>query len=267
MQQYHDLIMDILDNGNERDDRTGVGTRSVFGRQLRFDLQAGFPLLTTRKIHWRSVVAELLWMLSGETNVRPLQAQGVTIWDEWANEYGDLGPVYGEQWRHWGYDSAWDGGDHDQIAAVIDQIRTDPTSRRLIVSAWNVEELPFMALPPCHVLFQFYVADGRLSCQLYQRSADVFIGLPYNIASYALLTHMIAQVCGLGVGELVISIGDAHLYRNHEEQAHELLTRWHQPAPTLTLNPEIVNIDAFTADDISLVGYQYHPAIKAPVAI
>lgn len=265
MNQYHDLVQSILDHGITRDDRTGVGTRSVFGRQLRFDLRAGFPLLTTRKIHWRSIVGELLWMLRGDSNVRSLQKDGITIWNEWADENGDLGPVYGVQWRHWG---------GDQLKRVINEIRTNPTSRRLIVSAWNAAEIDRMALPPCHALFQFHVdlrslTDGYLDCHLYQRSSDVFLGLPFNIASYALLTHMVAHICGLNAGDLIISIGDAHLYRNHEEQARLLLTRDHLPAPALRLNPDLWRgqIDRFTAEDISLEGYQYHPAISAPVAV
>lgn len=260
MIQYHDLIWEILDRGDHRTDRTGVGTRSLFGHQLRFDLRGGFPLLTTRKIHWRSIVCELLWMLRGDSNVRSLQAQGVTIWDEWADQNGDLGPIYGVQWRHWG---------GDQIKRLIEQIRTNPTSRRLVVSAWNAAEIDRMALPPCHALFQFYVCAGRLSCHLYQRSSDVFLGLPFNIASYALLTHMVAHVTELDVADLVISIGDAHLYGNHIEQAHRLLTRDHLPAPRLVLNGDLWagQIDRFTPYDIWLEDYQHHPAITAPVAI
>ncbi len=264
MRQYLDLVQRVLDEGTDKGDRTGTGTRSVFGHQMRFDLQAGFPLVTTKKVHVRSVVAELLWFLRGDTNVGWLHEQGVTIWDEWADEQGDLGPVYGYQWRSW----PTPGGGHvDQLAAVVEQIRADPDSRRHLVSAWNVADLPRMALTPCHALFQFYVAQGRLSCQLYQRSADVFLGVPFNIASYALLTGMVAQVSGLQVGDLVHTLGDAHLYRNHLEQAREQLTRSPGALPQLLLDPSVRDLDAFTMDSVTISGYQPQPAIKAPIAV
>ena len=264
MQAYLDLLRHVLDHGVDKSDRTGTGTRSVFGYQMRFDLQAGFPLVTTKKLHLRSIVHELLWFLKGDTHIGYLREHGVTIWDEWADANGELGPVYGKQWRRW---ATPDGRVVDQIAEVIERIRRDPDSRRLIVSAWNVAEIPEMALAPCHALFQFYVANGRLSCQLYQRSADIFLGVPFNIASYALLTHMVAQVCGLGVGDFVHTLGDAHLYSNHLEQAKLQLTRAPLPLPTLQLNPEVRSIDGFRFEDIVFAGYQSHPAIKAPIAV
>jgi thymidylate synthase len=264
MHQYLDLLRHVLDHGVAKDDRTGTGTRSVFGWQMRFDLADGFPLVTTKKLHVRSIVHELLWFLRGETNVRSLNASGVTIWDEWADERGDLGPVYGAQWRSW---RGADGRPIDQIARVIDEIRTDPDSRRLIVSAWNVADLPRMALAPCHVLFQFYVAGGRLSCQLYQRSADVFLGVPFNVASYALLTMMVAQVTDLEPGDFIHVLGDAHLYANHLEQARTQLERRPRPLPQVRLNPAVRDIDAFTFDDVELRSYDPHPHIPAPVAV
>jgi thymidylate synthase len=264
MRQYLDLMRLILDRGVERGDRTGTGTLSVFGHQMRFDLAAGFPLVTTKKIHLKSVIHELLWFLAGDTNIAYLKAHGVSIWDEWADERGDLGPVYGAQWRSW---PAADGGSIDQISRVIEEIRTNPNSRRLIVSAWNPADIDRMALAPCHCLFQFYVADGRLSCQLYQRSGDVFIGVPFNIASYALLTMMIAQVTGLVPGEFVHTLGDAHLYLNHLDQARLQLTRAPRPLPKMTLNADVGSIFDFTFDDFSLTGYDPHPAIKAKVAV
>jgi len=264
VKQYLDLLQDVLDNGADRDDRTGTGTRSVFGRQLRFDLQQGFPLVTTKRVFWRGVVAELLWFLSGSTNIGYLQQHGVRIWDEWADEAGELGPVYGAQWRSW---PAPDDGHIDQISAVVESIGQYPYSRRHIVSAWNPAEVDDMALPPCHTLFQFYVADGRLSCQLYQRSADLFLGVPFNIASYALLTHMIAHVCRLEVGEFVHTFGDAHIYHNHFDQVQEQLQRTPRPMPTLELVDAPRDIDEIRAEHIHLLGYDPHPAIKAEVAV
>jgi len=264
VRQYLDLVQRILDDGVPKDDRTGTGTLSVFGHQMRFDLAAGFPLLTTKKIHVRSVVAELIWFLRGETNVKWLQEHGVTIWDEWADDNGDLGPIYGYQWRSW---PTPDGGHIDQLRRIVEQIQTDPDSRRHVVSAWNVADLDRMALTPCHALFQFYVAGGRLSCQLYQRSADVFLGVPFNIASYALLTHMVAQVTGLQPGEFVHTLGDAHLYRNHLDQAREQLGRAPRELPTLWLDPACRDLDEFTIESVRIDGYDPHPAIKAPIAV
>ena len=264
MQTYHDLLRHILDNGYSKDDRTGTGTTSVFGYQMRFDLNKGFPLVTTKKIHLKSVIYELLWFLKGDTNVKYLQENGVTIWDEWADAEGNLGPVYGAQWRSW---QGADGKVIDQISEVIDQIKKNPDSRRLIVSAWNVAELPKMALAPCHAMFQFYVADGKLSLQLYQRSADVFLGVPFNIASYALLLMMVAQVCDLEVGEYVHTFGDVHIYNNHFEQVEKQLSREPKSLPTMKLNPEIKNIFDFDFNDFTLENYDPHPGIKAPVAI
>jgi len=264
MQQYLQLLQHILDNGTEKTDRTGTGTRSCFGYQMRFDLQKGFPMVTTKKLHVKSIFYELLWFLKGDTNIKYLKENGVSIWDEWANEAGELGPVYGEQWRSW---KGAHGVVVDQITELIKQIKTTPDSRRLIVSAWNVAELPKMALMPCHTLFQFYVADGKLSCQLYQRSADVFLGVPFNIASYALLTMMIAQVCDLECGDFVHSFGDVHLYNNHIEQAKLQLTRTPFELPTLKINPAVKDIFGFDFSDFTIENYQCHPGIKAPVAI
>jgi thymidylate synthase len=264
VRQYLDLLDHVLRNGTEKADRTGTGTLSVFGHQMRFELGAGFPALTTKRLHMRSVVGELLWFLRGSTNVEWLHEQGVTIWDEWADAKGELGPVYGYQWRSW---PTPDGRHVDQIANVIESIRTAPDSRRHLVSAWNVSDLDRMALPPCHTMFQFYVADGRLSCQLYQRSADVFLGVPFNIASYSLLTLMVAQVTGLLPGDFVHTLGDAHLYLNHLDQAREQLTREPRPLPTMTLNPDRRSIDEFEPDDFTLSGYDPHPTIKAPIAV
>ena len=264
MQAYHDLLAHVMANGAIKTDRTGTGTRSVFGAQMRFDLSAGFPLVTTKKVHWKSVVHELLWFLKGETNIAYLKEHKVGIWDEWADADGELGPVYGKQWRSW---AAPDGTVIDQISDVIAQIRKNPDSRRLIVSAWNVADLPQMALMPCHALFQFYVADGKLSCQLYQRSADLFLGVPFNIASYALLTQMIAHACDLGLGDFVWTGGDCHIYSNHVDQVNEQLSREHRALPTVRLNPEVCDVLAFRYEDIELVGYDPHPAIKAPVAV
>ncbi|HEU4663402.1 MAG TPA: thymidylate synthase [Dokdonella sp.] len=264
MRAYLQLLRHVLEHGTEKADRTGTGTRSVFGWQMRFDLREGFPLVTTKKLHLKSIVHELIWFLRGETNVRYLRDNGVTIWDEWADADGELGPVYGKQWRSW---SAPDGRTIDQIAWVVDEIRRNPDSRRLIVSAWNVADLPRMALQPCHTMFQFYVADGRLSCQLYQRSGDIFLGMPFNIASYALLTHMVAQVTGLAPGDFVHTLGDAHLYSNHFEQAREQLAREPRPLPKLVLNPDVRSLFDFRYEDVSIVDYAPHPAIKAPVAV
>ena len=264
MQQYLTLLSDILERGTDKSDRTGTGTRSIFGYQMRFDLSEGFPLVTTKKLHLKSIIYELLWFIRGETNVRWLQERGVTIWDEWADANGDLGPVYGSQWRSW---PAPDGRHIDQLRNVIDQIKAKPDSRRHIVSAWNPAEVDNMALPPCHALFQFYVADGKLSCQLYQRSADTFLGVPFNIASYALLTHMMAQVTGLGVGDFVHTLGDAHVYANHFEQARLQLTREPRPLPRLVMNPERKRIEDFVFEDFAFEGYDPHPGIKAPIAV
>jgi thymidylate synthase len=264
MKSYLDLLAEILAHGAPKGDRTGTGTLSVFGRQLRFDLQAGFPLLTTKKLHTRSIVHELLWFIRGETNVAYLNEHGVRIWDEWADAQGELGPIYGYQWRSW---PAPDGRAIDQLSEVIAQIRANPDSRRLIVSAWNVAQIPQMALPPCHALFQFYVAEGRLSCQLYQRSADVFLGVPFNIASYSLLTMMVAQVTGLALGEFVHTFGDVHLYQNHIEQAQLQLTREPRPLPSMEINPAVSSIFDFRFEDFQLNNYDPHPHIKAPIAV
>ncbi|MBI5861692.1 MAG: thymidylate synthase [Rhodocyclales bacterium] len=264
MRPYLDLMQHVLEHGHEKSDRTGTGTRSVFGYQMRFDLAAGFPLLTTKKLHLRSIIHELLWFLKGETNIRYLKENGVSIWDDWADADGNLGPVYGHQWRHWPTSG---GGEVDQIVQLIDGLKSNPDSRRHIVSAWNPADIPKMKLPPCHALFQFYVAGGKLSCQLYQRSADIFLGVPFNIASYALLTLMVAQVCGLKPGEFVHTLGDAHLYSNHMEQTRLQLSREPRPLPTMKLNPTVKDIFAFRFEDFSLEGYDPHPHIPAPVAV
>lgn len=264
MEVYHQLMRDILDHGAEKSDRTGTGTLSVFGYQMRFNLQKGFPLVTTKKLHLRSIIYELLWFLTGDTNIQYLKDKQVRIWDEWADDRGDLGPVYGQQWRSW---KTADGRTIDQIANVIEQIQKNPDSRRHLVVAFNPGDVEQMALPPCHAFFQFYVAHGRLSCQLYQRSADVFLGVPFNIASYALLTHMVAQVCQLEVGDFIHTLGDAHLYKNHLEQTHLQLSRSHFPLPTLHLNPAIKNINDFKFEDIEIRNYQFHPGIKGEVAV
>ena len=264
MQQYHDLMRHVLEHGNDKGDRTGTGTRSVFGYQMRFDLSKGFPVLTTKKLHLRSIIHELLWFLQGDTNIRYLKENGVSIWDEWADEAGNLGPVYGYQWRSW---PAPDGRHIDQIATVVGQIKTNPNSRRMIVSAWNPALVDDMALPPCHAMFQFYVADGKLSCQLYQRSADIFLGVPFNIASYALLTMMVAQVCGLQAGEFIHTLGDAHLYSNHFEQARLQLSRTPKTLPTMNIKPEVKDLFGFKFEDFELVGYDPDPHIKAAVAV
>jgi len=264
MQQYLSLLQDVLDNGVTKEDRTGTGTISIFGAQRRYNLREGFPVVTTKKLHLRSIIHELLWFLKGDTNIKYLKDNNVTIWDEWADDEGNLGPVYGYQWRSWPAAS----GDHiDQITQVVEQIKNNPDSRRLIVSAWNVGEIENMALPPCHAFFQFYVAEGKLSCQLYQRSADLFLGVPFNIASYALLTHMIAQVCDLEVGDFVHTLGDAHIYSNHMDQVNLQLSRTPKPLPQLKLNPNINSIFDFTFDDIELINYECDGAIKAPVAV
>lgn len=264
MKQYHDLLQHILDNGVKKEDRTGTGTTSVFGYQMRFDLSKGFPVVTTKKLHLRSIIIELLWFLQGDTNVRFLKENNVSIWDEWADEEGNLGPVYGHQWRSW---PAKDGGTIDQISNLVNQLKTNPDSRRLIVSAWNVADVDNMALPPCHTLFQFYVASGKLSCQLYQRSADTFLGVPFNIASYALLTMMLAQVCDLELGDFVHTFGDAHLYSNHIEQAQLQLSRECRPLPTMKINPNVKDIFSFKYEDFELLNYDSHPHIKAAVAV
>lgn len=264
MKQYHDLMRHILDNGVEKSDRTGTGTKSVFGHQMRFNLSEGFPVITTKKLHLRSIIHELLWFLQGDTNIKYLKDNGVRIWDEWADEDGNLGPVYGYQWRNW---PDGNGGTIDQITKLIHTIKTNPDSRRLIVSAWNVADVDQMALPPCHTFFQFYVADGKLSCQLYQRSADVFLGVPFNIASYSLLVLMVAQVCDLEPGDFVHTFGDAHLYSNHYEQAELQLSRDLRPLPTMEINPDVKDIFSFKYEDFNLVGYEPHPHIKAAVAV
>ena len=264
MQQYHDLMRHVLEHGNDKGDRTGTGTRSVFGYQMRFDLSEGFPVLTTKKLHLRSIIHELLWFLQGDTNIRYLKENGVSIWDDWADEEGNLGPVYGYQWRSW---PAPDGRHIDQITTVVEQIKNNPNSRRMIVSAWNPALVDDMALPPCHAMFQFYVADGTLSCQLYQRSADIFLGVPFNIASYALLTMMVAQVCGLQAGEFIHTLGDAHLYSNHFEQARLQLSRTPKTLPTMNINPEVKDLFGFKFEDFELLGYDPDPHIKAAVAV
>ncbi|MBA4796894.1 thymidylate synthase [Rhizobium rosettiformans] len=264
MHQYHDLLRHVLENGSDRGDRTGTGTRSVFGHQMRFDLADGFPVITTKRLHLRSIIHELLWFLKGDTNIRYLKENGVSIWDEWADENGDLGPVYGAQWRSW---PDYDGGHIDQMAKLVESIKTNPNSRRHIVTAWNPALVDEMALPPCHCLFQFYVADGRLSCQLYQRSADIFLGVPFNIASYALLTLMMAQVTGLEPGDFVHTLGDAHLYANHFDQAKLQLTRTPKALPVMKLNPEVTDLFSFTYEDFTLIGYEADASIKAPIAV
>ena len=261
MQQYLDLLRDIMDNGVDKMDRTGVGTRSVFGRQMRFDLSKGFPLVTTKKVHLKSIIYELLWFIKGDTNVKYLQDHGVRIWNEWADENGDLGPVYGSQWRN------WNGEGIDQLAEVIHKLKTNPNDRRMIVSAWNVSKIPEMKLPPCHMMFQFYVADGKLSCMLYQRSCDMFLGVPFNIASYALLTMMIAQVCGLTPGEFVHTLGDTHIYHNHFEQVREQLSREPYPLPQMRLNPAVTDINDFKYEDFELLNYQCHGKLEGKVAV
>ena len=264
MKQYLDLLKDVLENGTMKTDRTGTGTKSVFGRQMRFDLNEGFPLLTTKKVHLKSIIHELLWFIAGDTNIKYLKDNGVRIWDEWADENGDLGPVYGHQWRSW---PAPDGRTIDQLSNVIEQIKTHPDSRRLLVSAWNVAEVDKMALPPCHTMFQFYVADGKLSCQLYQRSADMFLGVPFNIASYSLLTMMIAQECSLGLGEFVHTTGDTHIYMNHFEQVNEQLSRTPRELPRMILNPDVKSVFDFRYEDFTLEGYDPYPVIKGKVAV
>ena len=264
MQQYHDLMRRVLDEGVKKEDRTGTGTLSVFGHQMRFDLSEGFPMVTTKKLHLKSIIHELIWFLAGDTNTKYLTENGVRIWNEWADENGDLGPVYGHQWRSW---PAQDGSTIDQITNLVERIKTDPDCRRLIVSTWNVGEIPKMALPPCHCFFQFYVADGKLSCQLYQRSADIFLGVPFNIASYALLTMMVAQACDLEVGDFVHTFGDAHIYTNHIEQVNEQLSRDFFPLPQMKINPDVKSIFDFKFEDFELVGYEAHPHIKGAVAV
>lgn len=264
MRQYLDLLAHVMDTGTDRSDRTGTGTRGIFGHQMRFDLADGFPMVTTKKLHRKSIIHELLWFVAGDTNITYLQENGVKIWDAWADEDGDLGPVYGKQWRRW---EGPDGKVIDQLKQVIESIKTNPNSRRHIVSAWNPADVEDMALPPCHCLFQFFVADGKLSCQLYQRSADIFLGVPFNIASYALLTHMVAQVCGLKVGDFVHTFGDAHVYHNHFDQVREQLTREPMPLPKLELNPDVTDIEGFTYADVKLVGYKAHPHIAGKVAV
>ena len=264
MEQYHNLLQHIIDNGTDRGDRTGTGTRSIFGHQMRFDLSEGFPCVTTKKLHLRSIIHELLWFISGDTNIKYLKENQVRIWDEWADENGDLGPVYGHQWRSW---PDGNGGTIDQITQLVDQLKNNPNSRRHIVSAWNVADVKDMALPPCHCLFQFFVADGKLSCQLYQRSADTFLGVPFNIASYALFTMMLAQVCGLEPGEFIHTFGDAHLYSNHFDQAKLQLSREFRPLPTMKINPDVKDIFNFKYEDFELMNYDPHPTIKAPIAV
>lgn len=264
MQEYHDLLRHVMENGADKGDRTGTGTRSVFGYQMRFNLNDGFPLVTTKKVHLKSIIYELLWFLKGDTNVKYLNDNKVSIWDEWADANGDLGPVYGAQWRSW---KGADGKTHDQIAKVIETTKNNPDSRRIIVNAWNVGELGDMALTPCHAMFQFYVANGKLSCQLYQRSADLFLGVPFNIASYALLTMMIAQVCDLGVGDFIHTFGDAHIYSNHFEQVNLQLSREPRALPTMSINPDVKNIDDFVYEDFKIENYDPHPGIKAPIAV
>ena len=264
MQQYHDLMRHVLEHGHVKTDRTGTGTRSVFGWQMRFNLADGFPVMTTKKLHLRSIIHELLWFLQGDTNIRYLKDNGGSIWDEWADANGDLGPVYGKQWRRW---ETPDGRLIDQVGQLVENLKKNPDSRRHVVSAWNPGDVDSMALPPCHCLFQFYVADGKLSCQLYQRSADIFLGVPFNIASYALLTHMVAQVCGYQVGDFVHTLGDAHLYSNHLDQARLQLSRDFRPLPKLMLNPEVKDLFAFRFEDIALEGYDPHPSIAAPIAV